>query len=457
MSFLGRSRELGALRYALDQPVPQLLRVSGLPGVGKSALVRRAVESCESIVLVAPPLPAPMQLAAFRERIDTALAADAEWVLLFTRVVQVARSSARPVALVIDDAHRLTESRARWTGPLAQVLRDATAEEIPLHIVLVGRASELPALEGVPTHDLRVGPLPLRVAAPLLPGNEPHHVVRAYGVFGGIPRVLRQLDTSITVGTNVRRLVLDLDGSLAAAPLTWLERELQKPSRYMAIMRALAFGESDWGTIHEGVPDLTRSGQIAPYLKRLEQLGMIEVRTALDAKPGSRASRYQLSDPFLAFWFRFALPWRTQGRGHERPTPLREHYAEHIRPGIVSHMERMMPTLVRRHMERESIETVGASVRECGSLWGPEHDIPVAGTLSNGAIFYGRSAWDRPAREASPLDRLDEDVRRTRYGFGRERRLRLIFSGRPAPTWLRRETARRTDARLVEAAELLGR
>ena len=50
----------------------------------------------------------------------------------------------------------------------------------------------------------------------------------------------------------------------------------------------------------------------------------------------------------------------------------------------------------------------------------------------------------------------DLDIRQTRYGFGRERRLRLVFSGRPVPTWLRRETARRADAQLVEASELLG-
>jgi AAA+ ATPase superfamily predicted ATPase len=37
MKFTGRSRELGALRQLLDRPEPQLVRVTGLPGVGKSA------------------------------------------------------------------------------------------------------------------------------------------------------------------------------------------------------------------------------------------------------------------------------------------------------------------------------------------------------------------------------------------------------------------------------------
>lgn len=492
MPFVGRSRELGLLRGVLDRPTPQVVRVTGLPGVGKSALVRRAVGEYDGIVLVCAPLPAPAQLAAFGDQLAALDGhfATAEWTSFFQQMLDQARAAERPFVLVLDDAHRLTESRARWLEPLEETLRTAASEATAMHIVLVGRESGLPGLEGASAAGgpraggaraggargggarggagpddgsgavgqtlLRLGPLPLRTAAPLLPGSEAHHVVRAYGVFGGIPRVLAQLDTSVTVGTNVRRLVLDLDGPLAEAPAAWLEREVQTPSRYMAILRALAFGEADWGTVHSGVPDLTRSGQVAPYLKRLEELGMIEVRAALDAKQGSRSGRYAITDPFLAFWFRFALPWRHTASAHTEPAPLREHYAEHVRPAIADHMERMMPALARRHMERDALETVGASVRACGSLWGSGYDIPVAGLLSNGAAFYGTSVWAAPERTPSPLDALDAEIRETRYGFGRERRLRLVFTGRAAPTWLRREIARRPDARLVEAKELLG-
>ena len=59
-------------------------------------------------------------------------------------------------------------------------------------------------------------------------------------------------------------------------------------------------------------------------------------------------------------------------------------------------------------------------------------------------------------RSASPLDDLDARVRETRYGFGRERRLRLVFTGRTTPTWLRRAVARRRDAQLIEAGDLVG-
>ncbi|MGB1656882.1 MAG: hypothetical protein ACPHO4_06000, partial [Longimicrobiales bacterium] len=55
-----------------------------------------------------------------------------------------------------------------------------------------------------------------------------------------------------------------------------------------------------------------------------------------------------------------------------------------------------------------------------------------------------------------PLKQLDLSIRETRYGFGRQGRIRLVFTGRSTPTWLRREVARRDDARIVDAAGLMG-
>ena len=47
---------------------------------------------------------------------------------------------------------------------------------------------------------LRVGPLPFRPACSLLPGSRPVDLLRAYSVFGGVPRVLVSLDRDVTVG-----------------------------------------------------------------------------------------------------------------------------------------------------------------------------------------------------------------------------------------------------------------
>lgn len=476
MKILGRSRELGQLRSYLDARDPHLVVVSGIRGGGKSTLVRHAMEDFPGIVHVCPPLPDSDQRAALRLRIQalctgadvqpSSIPPDAGWEGLLDALLRCIPSGGRPFVLVLDDAHRLGEARSRYGAPVRRALERAGAEGRPFHVVLVAPGGAVAPGDVLEDRDARTGrtqnskmnsgsvevlPLPFRAAVARLPGRRPHEKLRAYGVFGGIPRILEQLDDSVTVGTNVRRLLLEPDAPLGDAGARWLELDLQSPARYYAIMRTLARGEADWAAVHAGVPDLTRSGQVAPYLKRLEELGLVEPRRSLDASPRGRSRRYGLTDPFLAFSFRFVLPHRWQDPSLADADPWRRW----IRPALDDHLASVFPLVCRQHMEHDAIETLGHAARESGSLWGPGYDLPVAGILTSGAPYYGVCRWTM-ADGDEPFTDVDAAVRETRYGFGRERRLRLVFTGRSTPAAVRREAARRRDGEIIDAEALLG-
>ena len=462
-AFVGRSREIGRIRAALDAPTSSILRVTGLRGGGKSALVARALEGRRAVIHVCPPLPdtdqrsalwgslgkaiggdaSDTEAAGHRGRSDgvsTAAAPPPDWPDILRRLDAAVASSDRPLVLVLDDAHRLREARSRIVGPLVDVLGRARAGP-PLHVVLVGGSHALPdapELDPLHTETVAIGPLPLRAAAPFLPGDRPIDKLTAYGVFGGIPRVLRALDPAVTTGTNLRRLVFDRSGALADAGAAWLERDLQTPPRYYAIMSALSAGVADWSTVHAGLPDLTKSGQVAPYMTRLSELGLLRAHRSLDAPPKSRSTRYLVTDPFLAFWFRWVLPFRASSGESEGA-----YHARVIRPSLDGHLESVFPFVCRQHMLHDAMETLGANAREIGGLWGDGYDLPVAGLLSSGAAFYGACAWSPGAGDrGSPLTTIERAKRESRYGFGRERRLSLVFTGHRAPATLRREVAR---------------
>ncbi|MGB1658438.1 MAG: AAA family ATPase, partial [Longimicrobiales bacterium] len=422
MNFTGRSQELGLLRTELDKQEARCVSVFGLPGAGTSALVRRAVERYPGLRFRCPPRPDPLIRLDLWRRMQgqpsdddrpghpsrpSAVDVDRKgrvpdseipsWSRLFRELLSHATNRG-PFVLILDDAHRMQDARSRFEAGLAEALTAARASRVPFHVVLAGRAGSMPSVGpdfevATPSLVLQVDPLPLRAAAPHLPGTHPSDKIRAYGVFGGLPGVLAHLDTSVTVGTNVRRLLLQDQGPLAELPMTWLERSVQTVTRYVALLEALSVGEAEWADLSGAIPDLTKSGQVAPYLKRLAELGLIRSRRSLDAAPRSRSSRYALTDPFLAFWLRFILPWRISERGSE----IVPHYADKIRPRIRDHLQRMMPMVCRRHMEIDALETLGSNARDSGSIWGPASEIPVAGTLGSGAIYYGVCLWDPPA------------------------------------------------------------
>ena len=107
-------------------------------------------------------------------------------------------------------------------------------------------------------------------------------------------------------------------------------------------------------------------------------------------------------------------------------------------------------------MTFDAMEEFGVNARECGSLWGPGYELPVAGVLGNGTPFYGQVAQLGAESESSALAAMDGQIRETRYGFGRERCLRILFCGGRVSSDLRRNVARRDDAVLVELDSLAG-
>lgn len=463
--FHGRSREIGLIRSALDGADASVLRVYGMRGVGKSALVARAVQDFPHVIVRMPALPEPLQ----RRVLNLALSGDTPgdgghenaasspptWDELFARAMARARTGRAPFVLVLDDASRLSESRARFERPLARTLEHARTHRHALHVILVGGPPEgMTETEPYETEVVALGPLPLRTACPMLPGGSPREVLRAYGVLGGIPAVLRNVDPSLTLETNVRKLMLEPEAPFADLPGHWLERDLQTPSRYNAVLRHLALGESDWGKLRSSVPDLTSSGQLAPYVRRLEELGLVHVRRSLDAPPKSRARRYQVVDPFLAFWYRFIHPttWEPSHAADASPDAL----VRAMRPTLEIHLERIFPLICRQHMRHDALETLGANAREIGSLWSQEYEVPVAGILGSGAAFYGACFWEPLSRGDDPLGPLDDAARGTRYGFGREKRLRLVFTSTDPPRWLERAALRREQAFLIGPEALTG-
>lgn len=457
----GRAREFGLLRTALDRPEPSLILVTGPPGSGKSALARTAAADFPHVIHRAPPLPDRFQREALARSLGdrwaddpavSGLAGDPGWDDVLRAAL--VGSSGKPRVLVVDDAHRWTESRARFAQALFDALAAARRHGQAAHVVLVSPEAVEAAPPGAvdtPPVQIRLGPLSFRAAAHLLPGSEPSDLLRAYAVFGGMPGHLRHLDRGASLNTNLRRLVLDPGAPLVDRPLSLLEAAAQTPSRYAAILAALAGGEADWNAVHAGVPDLTASGQVAPYLKRLESLGLVEVRRSLDASPRSRGRRYRITDPFIAFWYRFILPQRERLDREGGDSLL----ASRIRPELDHHMDTVFPDICRQHMTLDVMETLGANARECGSLWGSDYHIPVAGILSTGGAFYGTPV-PRDGDGMDALHRLDHDVRETRYGFGRERRLRVLFSADALPAAIQREAARRHDVQVVDARALAG-
>jgi len=350
---------------------------------------------------------------------------------------------------VIDDAHLLPA--AGWDGLLEAWAR-IRGQALPVHLVLFGEPGVADRMSDVPHDLLRLDPLP---SATWLSRDVPwssDDQIAAAAVFGRSTAFHEAVDPGHSVATNVRELLLRPGAPLLTRTLDSVGTHLQRPERYLRAISALAAGRREWGEVREAVGDLSSSGQLGPYMKTLEDLGLVVGERSLDAHPRTRRRRWRLTDPHTAFWFDAILPlWDRLGVQDGADLWL------DVAPGVDAHVHRVLPILVREWLgTARAAALLGSPSREAGGLWGEGYDIDVASTLRSGAIVYVWTRWLGDSFTPAEVEACLGQIRHTRYGFGRERRLKLFVQRRPPDHALARVDARDPEVVVIGADSLVG-
>ncbi|MSR35128.1 MAG: hypothetical protein EXR95_00595 [Gemmatimonadetes bacterium] len=429
----------------------------GPEGIGTTTLVKQALGQRAHQSYVAAPVTDTDHRALLAERLE--LDTGGDWPTLLDRLADRLEASRDRTVVVLDGFEHLLAARSRLPAILAAFWTRIRSRSLPLHLVLVGSdpnalgeltTSTSPLAEMV-TLDLELGTLPYREVTDDLSGWPARDRIIAWAALGGRPSVVRWLDPAQGLIANLRRIVLDPDAPLLRAGTDLLRRAVQSPARYSSILMALAQGRREWGDIAGAVTDFGSSGQLAPYLARLEELRLVETRRSLDAREGSRSRRYHPTDPFLAFWFRFVLPNLTElERGQAADV-----WTRRIRPFLDDHVRLWFGDLAQEYVGRYA-EQLPAAARETGALWGPGYELEVAGILKSGAVCYGSCTWEHSPVGEEALGPIERTLRESRYGFGRESRLELVFHAGGASEELVRRAAREDQIRLISLDDLLG-
>lgn len=498
---VGRETELAELEGFLEEPGPGLARVVGPRGTGKTTLITRALRGHRAVHFQALPLTSKELLGDLEATIRASLGEvpaprrpgllplttpEARWEALLAGLVD--RALEEPgLVLILDGAETVLGAGRRWASVLAEALARARERGAGLKVILVGRSNEgvLPGGEApLPDLDVSLGSLPCRAAGWAQGARTPDEAFLFWAVFGDGPGNLPKEEWRQEPGAGVVpgsrpgsdgpgppvsggdegdplavleepavSRILDPAGDLFDAPLRLMDPAFRRPARYLAILRTLAQGPLEWSRILAGTSGVSTGGQLAPYLRKLEDEGLVISERPLDAEEGSRNRRYLLSDPFLAFWFGKVLPNRslltTLG-------PVRV-WRDRIRPGLEEHMERWLARGARLWLRFHGREALPARARSVGGLWAGEADFDPVAWLENGQVCYGLTRWDHGPLAGDDLPRaMTARMKATRYGIGREARAPLYFLPWGGGEAVRREVAREPLARVLTLEDLMG-
>lgn len=134
--------------------------------------------------------------------------------------------------------------------------------------------------------------------------------VEQYAVTGGVPKYMEFFSGDESLYDQIEGTVLSKNGFLYEEPNFLLMDEIQVPTNYFSIIKAIADGKHKLGAI-AGTLGLETSA-LTPYLKTLDELGFVEKRVPVTEKnvEKSRKGLYFISDNFLRFWFRYVYPYK---------------------------------------------------------------------------------------------------------------------------------------------------
>lgn len=457
-TFVDREAELETLRSRFRSNQAELVIVYGRRRLGKSALVREAIDEIdEGIYWQATEETSEVQLADFAE---TA----AETVPLVENIQRdweaLLRTLGREDAVVVLDEFPYLIQSDEATPSKVQRVWDAHLEDTAMTLVLVGSAISVmeekvlgggSPLYGRRTAAIDLPPLSIDDARVFYPGDDPDMTIRSWGVFGGTPFYLRALDPADSLPANIQACVLSEHGVLHNEPEFLLRTEfgIREPQTYYTILRAIATGRREANEIAGFVG--VDSNSLGSYLSKLRRIRLITRDIPVTADPNAtRKSRYRLNEPLFRFWFRYVYgrsETLTQLGTDAFEEVVEPTFSEYMGPVFETVCQNVLPTLVPKTYHR------------IGSWWHREHELDVVGLASDGTLVVGECKYttrQMTEGDLADLERTADQIQWKPEGGGEPTYHYCCFCRSGFSEGLRTVAAEREDLSLFTPAEIIG-
>lgn len=467
-AFRDRREELAAIEdWFANDAEWRAMALYGRRRAGKSWLFRAFAHGHEADIFVASTRALHDQLAGFAELLerDGERPALPDLESFFRLLYRRARDSRR--LAIIDELPYLWTAERDLPSILLKVMEEEASSS---HLKLLVAGSHVGMMERLlaekeALHD-RLRPLRIRAldfwrAKEILGPGTPEQLLTAYAVAGGLPRYLAEVAGSADAVGRMVDLALDSHGPLFDEPRAILAQELEVPHTYFSILSVLARGPQAWGDISKR--SKVDGDRLGKYLKTLESLGIVEVKTPVtDATGSGRNSLYELGDGFLRFWFRFVFPFQADLEAGLSRSVVMEN---EIGPDLAGHLSPAIEEVARDWVRRRGI---GGATR-VGSWWGASLDefratnerqteeIDVVGTARGKVTVVGEVRWRTKSMDVGILGEIDRfKLPALRKATGVVVRPQIVLVSRLGFTdGLRAAAEREQNIRLVEVEELV--
>ena len=379
MEFIGRERELSTLESMYARDSFQMLVLYGRRRIGKTTLLNRFSGGKNPLFYTGIESKADENLREFAgavrlrfhpEMPEARFAGFSETLAFLSACLKEADPAERQL-IIIDEYPYMAESAPELSSVLQREI-DRCWKDLNVMLILCGSSitfmedkvlGEKSPLFGRRTGQLDLQPFDYRTSAEFVPVYTPEEKAIVYGITGGIPRYLAQLDPKRPLSANIIAQFFDPSGYFYEEPKNLLRQEFRDISLYFSILNAIGSGAVQVTEIAEKTGFDT--ARVSQALAKLETVRVIRREIPILNEKNKKLAQYNLRDGMFRFWFRFV----PKGSAAIERYYGEAYYRSMVEPVLHEYMGQVFEDICREYTFRKGMEGVWGNIPTRVGKW----------------------------------------------------------------------------------------
>ena len=405
--FVGRQRELSALSAELSNwKKKTAILIYGKRRVGKSTLIKEASKSFDGIVInhmcVSSTFDGNLELI-YKSVSEGLSLPNIKFDSLFA-MIDYLKTLDKKILLIIDEYPYLKQTKKKSE---VDSYMQAVIDQLPGNVKLILCGSYITIMKELLTEDnplfgrfsliQHIHDFDYYEASQFYPKLSVKDKVAFYGVFGGCPYVLENLDADKTLKENITALLLPETGLIRSHIENVMLREIQKTFD-ARILEALGNGKKKYTEIRDNLGS-NETGLLDKQLKILLDMETIQKTAPINRRNDKKKQFYEITDNLMRFYFSFIFG----AAGTIARIGEEQFYGRNIDNVLEQFISRRFEGLTLQYFHRMAVTGKYADMEDFGSYW---YDDP--STKTNGEFdcvikrsgelydFYECKYFDRP-------------------------------------------------------------
>lgn len=403
--FVDRERELEFLESIYRESGFNLVVLYGRRRVGKTELIRKFIEKKRGCYVLLTNESVRENLGYVKEGLAKALGKDHYRILEVDSFYQLFRAvefDEDRIIIALDEFPYLLELNRGLLSTFQKIV-DEILSRTNVMLILCGSSMSMmenevlgyrSPLYGRRVRAWKVQPFTFDTVYSIIGDIE--EAAKVFFTFGNIPYYLSLYDQRTSLEKNIRETILTKGAPLYDEPLILLRQEFRQARTYQVILKYISLGYRSLGKLCSAT-GMDRSN-LSKYLSTLIEMGIVEHVLPFGRR---RGGIYEISDPFVDFWFRYVAPHRSALEIGDVDTVLGAFRSDQDR-----YFGHRFERLVLELLERKTFPEL-AMYGEFSRWWHKGEEIDIVGRRGD-SLLLCECKWGQRVDGKELLNRLRE-------------------------------------------------